>query len=370
MPVVSAAVLHVTQPSDAGVARWVLDHARRQLAAGWRVNVACPPDGWLAGRLREQGVPVHPWPAQRAPHRGVAAEIRRLTALCGELHPELVHLHSSKAGLDGRLALRGHLPTVFSPHAWSFDAATGPTGRAALAWERVACRWTARLLCVSEAERDRGIAAGIAARWEVVPNGVDLGVRHRADQADRVAARASLGLPPDAPVVVCVGRLCAQKGQDLLLDAWRAVGAEHPDGVLAIVGEGPDTAVLRRHAPESVRFAGASTAPSEWFAAANVVAVPSRWEGMAFVPLEAMAAGRCVVGFDVTGMRESIPAGAGALVPAGDVAALAAAIRARLSDLTLADTEGARGRIHVEAHHDVDRLCADVLTVYERALGR
>jgi glycosyltransferase involved in cell wall biosynthesis len=370
MPVVARTVLHITQPSDAGVARWVVDHARRQAAAGWNVHVAGPPEGWLATALTDLDVSVHPWTARREPHRGVGGESRRLRSIVTAVGPDLVHLHSAKAGLDGRLVLRGRRATVFSPHAWSFDAVAGPLAAAALRWERVAARWSDRVLTVSTAERDRGLAAGVRAGYATVPNGVDLSLHRSVSAAERAGARRELGLDPEAALAVCVGRLSRQKGQDLLLDAWPAARAAAPDGMLALVGDGPDAAALRERAGEGVVLAGATADPRRWYAAASLVVAPSRWEGMAFVPLEAMAAGRSVVAFDVTGMREAVPPEAGRLVPAGDTAALANALAERLLDPGRADGEGRAGRDHVERVHDVDALAGRVLALYDDVLAR
>ena len=73
---------------------------------------------------------------------GACLEARALAGLIGSLAPDLVHLHSSKAGLAGRLALRGRRTTVFQPHAWSFEAVHGAVRAAGIAWERLAARWT------------------------------------------------------------------------------------------------------------------------------------------------------------------------------------------------------------------------------------
>lgn len=80
--------------------------------------------------------------------------------MIGRLRPDVLHAHSAKAGLAGRLAVRGGVPTVFQPHAWSFDAVGGATAALALRWERFGARWADRVLCVSEAERRAGEAEG------------------------------------------------------------------------------------------------------------------------------------------------------------------------------------------------------------------
>jgi glycosyltransferase involved in cell wall biosynthesis len=361
-------VLHVAQPTDAGVARWVVDHSAHQVAAGWDVHVACPSTGWLGREAAAAGATTHAWRAVRSPYRGVSRETRALSALVADLAPDVVHLHSSKAGLDGRLAIRGRTPTVFAPHAWSFDGAGHLTGVVALRWERTATRWADRVLCVSAAERDRAVAAGVRGRYDVVPNGVDL-TRHRpAAAAERVATREAAGLAADAPLAVCVGRLSRQKGQDLLVDAWALVRDAVPGARLVLVGDGPDRESLAGRAGDGVLLVGEVADPRPWYAAADLVVAPSRWEGMAFVPLEAMAAGRSVVAFDVTGIRESVPADAGRVVPAGDVPALATAMQTRLVDRDLSEAEGSAGRAHVAAHHDLRRTAPRVVEIYESAV--
>lgn len=365
MPATPPRLLHVTQPTEAGVARCVLQYAVAQHGVGLDVSVACPPDGFLSEDLRRAGVPVLPWSAAREPSpTNVAGEVRSLHRLVVAHRPGLVHLHSAKAGLVGRLALRGGVPTVFQPHAWSFLAVHGPVRVATLSWERWAARWTSLLLCVSAAELAAGRAAGVpATRSAVVPNGVDL-----VPLPDRPAARRRLQLPA-GPLVVCVGRLCPQKGQDLLLAAWPAVRAAVPDAVLVLVGDGPSRPALETAAGPGVRLVGARRDVGDWLAAADVVTVPSRWEGMALVPLEAMARARSVVAADVAGMRESVPPGGGAVVPPGDAEALATALVARLGGPVDADLEGLAGRAHVEVAHDAANTVRCVTAAYQAALG-
>jgi glycosyltransferase involved in cell wall biosynthesis len=93
--------------------------------------------------------------------------------------------------------------------------------------------------------------------------------------------------------------------------------------------------------------------------------VPSRWEGMPLVLLEAMAVGRSVVAADVPGARESLGDRAGAIVPPGDPSALAGALALRLVDRPRADAEGSGGRSRVEAHFDLRRSAAAIARMYE-----
>ncbi|MDH6578472.1 glycosyltransferase [Kitasatospora sp. MAP5-34] len=368
-------ILHISQPVDGGVARVVVDLVRGQREAGCRVLVACPQGGRLAAEAAGAGALVLDWPAGRSPGPGTAAEVWRLRRIVRGAKPDVLHLHSAKAGLAGRLAVRGSVPTVFQPHAWSFAAVEGPLANATLRWERFATRWARSVLCVSERERLDGEAAGLPADWRVIPNGVD--VRHYApaDSAARRAARMSLGLDLDAPLAVCVGRLCRQKGQDVLLAAWPEVVGRLPAARLALVGDGPEATQLAdqvRELPEPsrVRLAGDVADPRPWLAAADLVVLPSRWEGMALAPLEAMATGRPVLLSDVPGARECLPPGqvADCLVEPENPAELARRLIEALSDPIECERRGAIARRHVTDRHDVRNVIAQVDDLYRTVL--
>lgn len=358
----SFSVLHAVQPGDGGVARVVVDLVRAQLAAGLRVAVACPPDTPLAEAVRAEGAGLSDWRAGRDPGPRLVRETRDLARVIRTVDPALVHAHSAKAGLCARLALRGRVPTVYQPHAWSFEAVDGAVGALARRWEVWGARWTHRIVCVSDAERRTGEAAGVRAPWSVIHNGVDV-------------ARFGATAPPedsaDGPTVVCVGRLCRQKGQDVLLAAWPAVLERVPTARLVLVGDGPDAERLRAAAPPSVRFTGNIDDTAPWYRAADLVVLPSRWEGMALAPLEAMASGRPVVVSDVDGARESLPPGHEplCLVPPEDPAALAAAVGRLLGRPEQRRTLGREAHEHVLSRFDVRRTGAAVADVYRELAG-
>lgn len=336
-------VLHVAQSADYGLARFLSDLLADQAARHWKVAFAGP-----AGAPVPDGVDRIAWEASRQPGRSVPAEARRLSEVIEAFSPDVVHLHSSKAGLAGRLVLRGRRPTIFQPHAWSFLAVHGATRTAAVVWERLATRWTDVVVCCSQAEYRQGEQHHIRGRYRVIPNAVDV---QRFAAGDRAAARARLGLG-DGPLVVCIGRLSHQKGQDVLLDAWPAVRAAVPAASLVLVGDGPDREALATRAGEGVELVGRQSCVEDWMAAADVVAQPSRYEGLALTVLEAMAAGRSIVATDVEGMAEAI-GGGGAIVRAGDVRALADAVVHRLRDPELAAAEGRTGRERAARSHDL-----------------
>jgi glycosyltransferase involved in cell wall biosynthesis len=162
-----------------------------------------------------------------------------------------------------------------------------------------------------------------------------------------------------------VGRLSRQKGQDVLLDAWPTVRQRVPGARLALVGDGPDIEALRARTSDGVEFTGARDEVSVWFAAADVVALPSRWEGMSLAMLEAMACGRPLVVTDVAGAEVAV----GAVVPPEDPHALADAVVDRLVDQARAEREGREARAVVERDHDLRRICDATALLYEHVLS-
>ncbi|MEA2405684.1 MAG: hypothetical protein QOE08_2331 [Thermoleophilaceae bacterium] len=368
-PSAPLSVLHVAYPPDSGVPQIAAAQVADQVARGWRVTVASPPESDLRELGPAAGAEYVEWRATRSPGRSVPGEVRRLSRIIQAYRPDVVHLHSAKAGLAGRLALRGRLPTVFQPNAWSFEAVTGPVHTASATWERLGARWSDVIVCVSDGERRLGEAQGVRGPYEVVHNGIDLERYAPASNEDRAAARAELGLP-DVPLAVLVGRLGRQKGQDVLLRAWPDVLEAVPDAMLALVGHGPDREVLEAMEVPRVSFLGRRFDVASWLAAATVAVMPSRWEGMSLVPMEAMARARSVVAADVSGTREMVGPGCGAIVPVEEELPLAIALVERLRDPALADREGAAGRAWVEERYDVRKTSAQVARIYEDIVAR
>ena len=345
----SVQILHVSHAVNTGLAHCVAGYVDYQAKHGAHVTVACP-GGRLAALAGTRGAHVVSWRAGRGPGPGALAEARQFQRIFDDVRPDVVHLHCAKAGLVGRLVLRGRVPTVFSPHAWSFQAVDGVLRRAVLGWERTAMRWTDVVVCVSGAERDTGIAHGVRGRMEVLPNAVLPAAVEPIRRQSRQSVRAALGLRPGVPLAVCSARLVRQKGQDVLVSAWPAVRAAVPAAQVALVGDGVARAALESAAAkagvEGVTFVGSVDRPTalNWLYAADVVVCPSRWEGMSLVPLEAMALGRPLVVTAVDGMAEAVPPGTGWIVPPEDPEALAGAVVAALTDQEAARSAADAGR--------------------------
>ena len=239
--------------------------------------------------------------------------------------------------------------------------------------DRLTGRLVDRWVCVGESVRRFSVAppsaggAGLPAdRVLAIPNGVDGDRWATAEPADR----ASLGLPPDGPVLLFAGRLSAQKDPDTLLAGYAALAATHPDASLLIAGDGPDRARMTRwcetHAAgPRVRLPGRRDDLPNLMRLADLFVLPSRWEGTPNVLLEAAAAGTPVVATAVDGTAEVFAHGETArLVPAGDAAALAAELAWVLDRPAEANEMAGRARTHVLARHDWAAVC----DAYDRVL--
>ena len=201
---------------------------------------------------------------------------------------------------------------------------------------RLACNAADKVVCVSRALADRLAQIGVKPeRLDVIYNGVD---PKRFAIGDRDSARASLGIPPSAPIVLFVGNLLNTKGAADLFDAFLRLRHRRPEAVLVFVGDGPAGAGLEERARDlglvgQVRFTGklAHAELGKWYAAADLLSLPSHAEGVPNVILEAMACGRPVVATRVGGIPEVLPDYAGRLVEPKNPQALADALEEALS---------------------------------------
>lgn len=340
-----ARVLHViTMLELGGAQRNTLDTCAMLDRGRFEVGLACADEGELLAEARGLADvrryelahlrrEVRPWHDVRA--------LGELRAAIRDFAPDLVHTHSSKAGVLGRAAARAErMPVVVhSIHGWGFGPHQAPAVHTVfLAAERVAARWTTHFVAVSSENLEQGVELGLFGREEatLIRSGVDLEAFRRASGGERV--RAELGIPAEAPLVVQVSCLKPQKAPERFVALAAALAPRFADTHFLLVGDGDLRGKLealraaaglerRLHLPGWRRDVPAV------LDAATVVTLTSRFEGLPRVVVEALAARRPVVAMAVDGVREVLRDGVnGFAVPPGDEAALAARVAALLAD--------------------------------------
>lgn len=329
-------VLLVLATSTGGVGRHVRSLARGLTERGAEVSVAGPAStqqvfGFASYAVADIGSTPHPVRDGRA-----ALTLRRLAE-----RADVVHAHGLRAGA---------LAPTGSPLVVTWHNALLTSSRIGRLLERHAARRAQVTLAASDDLVRTAIAAGgrdvrlcPIASPALAPTGRDPGLGH--------------------PLVLAVGRLHAQKGYDVLLEALPLLG----DAVVAVAGDGPLRAELERAAPQ-VRWLGRRDDVADLYAAADVVVLPSVWEARSLTAQEALRAGRPLVATDAGGTASLVRDGA-VVVPAGDAAALGTAVRRLLDDPEQARALAARGRAVAAGWPTEADTLAQVSAVYAELLA-
>jgi predicted dehydrogenase/glycosyltransferase involved in cell wall biosynthesis len=305
---------------------------------------------------------------ERAAAKGFAVKMldddAALTRWMQRSAPDIVHVHAG-IGWEGHAAVRAaqaagvpvvrteHLPYLLTDAAQCDEHRNTSTA-------------LARLICVSDAVGDSYRAAGVdPALVETIHNGVG---PHRPSRS-RAALRGEWGVG-DAPVLLMVARLSEQKGHALLLDALPAIRAAHPDVIVLLAGEGPlltqtARAIAAKGLAGTVRMLGTRSDVADLMTLADLLVLPSAFEGLPLVALEAMAAGLPVVATVAPGNAEAIEDGVTGRLTAPDPASFADAVITLLADR---DSLEAMASASIERQQDLfsaDRMIADTRAVYD-----
>jgi glycosyltransferase involved in cell wall biosynthesis len=307
----------------------------------------------LAPWLESAGVEVHCLGARGA--GDVLRTVGKLTALFRDHQPALVQTFLFHANLLGRLAAgRAGVSRVVCGirvaerrkrwHLWL---------------DRLTQRMVDRYVCVSRSVADFSATAGRLPpeKLTVIPNGVDPSEANAAP-----ADLQPLGIPPQTPTVVSIGRLDFQKGLDWLLKTCPRWLSDCKEWHLLLVGSGPEEGRLRALAQASgldarIHFAGWRGDVAGILAASQALLLPSRWEGMPNVVLQAMASGLPVLATDVEGVEELLgPDAPPQTASFGDTAGWAGKLRHLLCDASLRRRLGDRNRARASAEFSVGRM--------------
>ncbi len=339
----------------------------------FRPILICPEPGSFVGRMQARGMDV------RVVHLEPLLNpfaLMRLVQVLSQENVTILQTHGARSNFYGRVAgwLAGVPVVISTAHNSIADYEVSRLKRWIYATAlRATLPLAKRIICVSDAIRrdvveDDPAAAGLA---ETVHNGVER--RSFQKPVDRTNVRREFGLA-DGPLLVMVARLTQPKGHCDLIEALALLRDRWPQLQCVCVGDGElrqslEALAAARGLSSICRFVGSRDDVTEFYAAADMVVLPSHSEGFPFVILEAMAMGKAVIATSVNGVPEVIEhTKTGLLVKAHDVAGLAGAIEFLLEHPDRAMQLGNAGRAVVQAQFTVDRMVEKTVAVFDAAL--
>jgi len=315
--------------------------------------------------------PVHPWKDIRA--------WSSLTTVLRRESPDIVHTHSGKAGILGRLAARRARVRVVIHHIHgpSFGPFQGPVANAVfLTAEKIAARTTTHFLCSANAMTRRYLAAGIGRpeMYTRILSGFQ--VEPFLEARNDPCLRSRLGFPNDAFVIGKIGRLASLKGHEDLLQAFAILLPQQPNCRLLLIGDGALRGQLEQCTRElgfrdKVFFAGLVT-PADvprFIGIMDCLAHLSYREALSRALPQALAAAKPVIAYDFDGADEVCLQGeTGFLVPTGHVSSVARHLLDLSRDPALRNRLGQRGQQLVKDEFRVENMIEQIYQLYRRLL--
>jgi glycosyltransferase involved in cell wall biosynthesis len=294
----------------------------------------------------------------------------QIIALIWRERPAILHTHTSKAGILGRIAGRvTHTRTIHTPHGHVFYGYFGRGKKQLYIFlERLAARLCERIITISEDERREYLRRGIGDKKKVVTiyNGIDM----KRFPGDGNHVRKEMGIAQQAPVVGFVGRLEEVKGPHIFVTAAKRIQAVAPQTHFLMVGDGAMKQELRQKAQDMphLHIMGYRKDVADCLAALDIVLIPSLNDGFNLAAVEAMVSSTPIVATAVGGLPEVIADG-GILVQSGDTKKMAQQAVKLLKSPSLRKKIGVRGRRRAERLFSWDVSLKKTIALYHQVLG-
>jgi glycosyltransferase involved in cell wall biosynthesis len=352
-------------------------HNRRR----YEVHLACNPDGQWIDRARQAVDVFHPLNHLQTPPHPLK-DLRSLWDIIQLLRRErfeIVHTHTSKAGFVGRVACWiCRVPTVIHTyHAFPFHDYMSSAKRWVFqSLERLTRPMTDFIFTLSELDREQGRQLGILRREASATAYTGINFAKIDAAAPRETVREKLGIDPDVPVVLLVGRLEPQKAPHVMLEAFAQVVKEHPRALLLFAGDGilrpeVEAAIRERGLEQNARILGFRDDIPDLLAAADLFAFSSLWEAMGRAMIEAMLMGRAVVVPAIYGIPEIVHHGeTGWLYEAGKADQLARGISHLLAHPAEREELGREARRLTRKLFDLEEMVAKIEDAYVQTQWR
>jgi glycosyltransferase involved in cell wall biosynthesis len=368
-------VLHVVGDSRFGGAGWIILRLC-QIAKdeGWQVDVLTTDPPFQQAVLR-QGLGVVNLDVIRRAIRPLwdLWGLIRLYRFFRRQRYSIVHTHTSKAGFVGRLAgyLAGVPIIVHTAHGFAFHELSPLSTRFLYATlERLASRWSNRIVSVSEFHRRWALELGMCKPHQIVaiPNGVATAERNSEIASEDL--RCMLGVHKGDLLILSVSRLAADKGLEYLIEAAATLPRIRHGIRIAIAGDGPirsrlEQLAFKKGVADRVLFLGFRRDIGDLLAACDLVVLPSLREGFSIALLEAMAAGKPIIATAIGSQRELVSqADMACLVPPADAKTLCEAILRLIGDPHLMSQLGMTARALFERCYTEDRMLSAYRQLY------
>jgi glycosyltransferase involved in cell wall biosynthesis len=292
---------------------------------------------------------------------------------------DIIHTHSSKAGILGRIAskLAGVPVIVHTVHGWSFhDRMRTMERKVYIALEKWTEHFTDKLITVTDLDIKKGLDAGIfkSDKYVTIHSGIEI-ERYRDIEVDIRKKRQELGIKEDAIIVGTVARLSPQKAPLDFVEMVAQVHQDHPDVKFVYVGDGPlrdivENRIRKHHLEDAISLLGLRCDVPELLHCIDIFALSSHWEGLPRVFPQAMAAGKPIVATRVDGASEAIQHGVnGFLVETGDVKGLSHYVGLLIGDKHLRNVMGRKGLDMVDPAFSARDMVSQISVVYEELLN-
>lgn len=377
-----AKVAHLVTRLDLGGAQQNTLHTVRHLnRAFFEPLLICGPGGMLDDEARADPsfrmIFVDSLQRDISPIHDLLA-LLELTRIFLAEKPDILHTHSSKAGILGRLAaaLAGVPVVVHTYHGFGFhDRQPSPVKGLYVLLERLCARFTDALVFVSRANIAYAAEHSIARPEEAVLIRSGVALSGLPAPVDAAKLKMSAGVGMHKPLVVSIGNLKPQKNVGDLLEAAALSLRDVPEARFVFIGDGPQRRALEARAfalglNDRFIFLGWRRDAAQWLAAADVFAMTSLWEGLPRALVEAMKSGRPAVCYATDGVLDLIKDGEnGFTVAPGDHAALAARVTALLKDAPLRKRIGEAAASAIGPDFDIDGMVRAQEALYARLLA-
>jgi len=337
-------------------------------------------EGSLIEEVRQRGVQLTILPElvrQISPKNDLLA-LWKLYRLLRQNHYTIVHTHSSKAGIIGRLAARlaGTPLIVHTVHGWSFHDHMSPAVRRTyILLERISAAYTGAMIVVTKKDIEKGLKEGIgkAEQYRLIRSAVPLD-EFDPKNVDRSAVRHELGIPVEAFVMGNVGRFSAQKNPLDWVRVAGEVGRRHPEVFFLLVGDGPmraqvESALAAEGISERTLLTGLRRDAAHMLAAMDVFVLTSLWEGLPRVIPQAMLMGLPIVANRADGTVEAITDGqTGFLCEPGDIAQMSDRISELIENAEQRWGMGRLGQEYARREFDLHQMITQIEALYRELL--